>query len=157
MDFKDYISIFALVFSTLAFALGIWNSVSNKRMAISNLYLSRYSELEKNLVVWSDAFKLYDVDLEQAKKEDVTPEMIVYLILFINSIHAECKFHGIDIKTELANSTLKRRFLSNPESIKTWKYAKNNFGDDVILDIDTFISSQVLTKSSKTTPKNGAL
>ena len=105
--------------------------------------------------MWSDAFKLYDVDLEQAKKEDVTPEMIVYLILSINSIHAECQFHGIDIKTELDDSTLKRRFLSNPESIKTWKYAKYNFGDDVILAIDTFISNEVSTKSSKTRPKNG--
>ena len=84
MDIRDYVSILAILFFPLAFALGIWNSVSNKRMAISNLYLSRYSELEKNLVMWSDAFKLYDVDLEQAKKEDVTPEMIVYLILSIN-------------------------------------------------------------------------
>ena len=67
------------------------------------------------------------------------------------------QFHGIDIKTELDDSTLKRRFLSNPESIKTWKYAKYNFGDDVILAIDTFISNEVSTKSSKTRPKNGAV
>ena len=124
MDNMDYIGILALSFSFLAFALSIWNSLANKRMTEANLYLSRYSGLETNLVLWSDAFKLYGVDLEQAKKEDVTVEMIVYLILFINSISAECQFHGIDIKTELANSTLKRRFLSNPESIKTWKYAK---------------------------------
>jgi len=159
MDNMDYIGILALSFSFLAFALSIWNSLANKRMTEANLYLSRYSGLETNLVLWSDAFKLYGVDLEQAKKEDVTVEMIVYLILFINSISAECQFLGVDITTELArpDGTLKRRFLSNPESIKTWKYAQNNFGDDVVKEIDTFISSVVLSKSSKATPKTGAL
>ena len=143
MDIKDYISVAAILFSSLALALGIWNRILNERMAKSNLYLTRYSDLEKNLVSWSDAFKLYDTDIEQAKKEGVTPEMIAYLVLFINSIHAECKSDGIDIKTELANSDLKRRVLSNPASIKTWKYAKNNFSAKVTFAIDTFIRSQV--------------
>ena len=148
MEPKDYISLVAIILSMLAFALAIWNRILNKRVADSSLYLARYSNVEANLANWHDAFKFYSIDIELAKQEKVTPEMIAYLILFINSIHAKCKANGANFKTELFTSEMRKRIFSNPDTIATWKFAKNAFGLDVANNIDEFISKQALTKTS---------
>ena len=148
MELKDYVSLIAIVFSLFALLLGVWNRISNERRADSILYLARYSNVEANLANWHDAFKLYGIDIHLAKKENVSPEMIAYLILFVNSIHAKCKANESSIKEELFTSELRKRIFSNAETVATWKFSKNAFGIEVTNDIDEFISKQALTNTS---------
>ena len=148
MELKDYVSLIAIVFSLFALLLGVWNRISNERRADSILYLARYSNVEANLANWHDAFKLYGIDIHLAKKENVSPEMIAYLILFVNSIHAKCKANESSIKEELFTSELRKWIFSNAETVATWKFSKNAFGIEVTNDIDEFISKQALTNTS---------
>ncbi len=139
MEFKDYLAIAAITLSLLAFILGFWNRITSERKADANLYMARYSNLEVNLAVWHDALKLYGISLEEAKVEGVSAEMISYLILFINGIHAKCKATGNSLSYELNNSEMRKRIFSNPDTINTWKFAKKAFSKKIIDGIDDFL------------------
>ena len=148
MDGSDIASLFALLFSFLALCLGIWNRISNERRSDSNLYLARYHNVEVNLASWHEALRFYDIDVAKAKRENITPEMIAYLILYINSINAKCKANNTTIKEECLNSKTRQRIFSNQDTLTTWQFSKKAFGEDVVDGIDQFISSQDLTKPS---------
>jgi len=148
MEPKDFISIVAIVLSFFAILLGVWNRISSERRLDSSLYLARYSNIESNLANWHDAFKFYKIDIELAKKQNVSPEMITYLILFVNSIHAKCKANGSSFKNELYTSEMRKRIFSSSETVSTWEYSKRAFGEEIANDIDEFISKIALTKSS---------
>lgn len=109
-------------------------------MADTTAYLARYQNVEINLVNWSDAFKFYGIDINQAKEHNVTPEMIAYLILYINAINSKCRFDGNNLKIEFSNNSLLRRMFSYEDTIATWKYTKNAFGNNVANEIDLIIS-----------------
>ena len=86
--------------------------------------------------------------MAKAKRENITPEMIAYLILYINSINAKCKANNTTIKEECLNSKTRQRIFSNQDTLTTWQFSKKAFGEDVVDGIDQFISSQDLTKPS---------
>lgn len=146
MEFIDYTSIVALVLSFIALVLSIWLGISNKRMSDTNLYLARYSNVEANLANWPDALRFYGIDINEAKEKNISPEMITYLILYVNSIHAKCKSSGASFKEELESNEMKKRILLNPEAINAWKFARNAFGGELSKEIDRLISEKAITK-----------
>lgn len=148
MEFSDYISLIAVAFSFLALLLSVWNGVASRRMAETNLYLARYHNVEMHLASWPDALRFYGIDVNEAKEKNISPEMITYLILYVNSVHAKCKANGSSFKVELAENEMRQRIILNTEAVLAWQFARNAFGGELSKEIDSLISEKAVTKSS---------
>lgn len=128
--------------SLLALVVSIINWRNGKKTDRSNLFLARYMGMESNLGEWHDAYKFYGIDIEEAKANGVTTDMLSYFILYIIALQAKCKATGNDVYTEINSHEFRKRFFLNEHTISTWPYVKLVFSGEIIEAVDKFIADQ---------------
>ena len=145
------ISLGALAFSIAAFIISF---IHNRNLARENIrikkaayYMQRNSDVESKLPKWPEALKFYGIDLQEAKKDNISKEQITYLILSLNAFYSYCQAEGISIYEEIKNNDYRQRMFSQKETRKTWKYAQKFFQDDVRSEIDKYLKENYSDES----------
>ena len=140
------ISLGALAFSIAAFIISF---IHNRNLARENIrikkaayYMERNSDVESKLAKWPEALKFYGIDLQDAKKDNISKEQITYLILSLNALYSYCQAEGISIYEEIRNNDYRKRMFSQKETRKTWEYAQNFFQDHVKSEIDKYLKEE---------------
>lgn len=122
------IAAFSLLFSVTTFFL---STRQQKRLAEAHdklekamFDIERDTKYEARLAEWPAAFKFHGIDLEAAKREDLTPEQITYLIVSIGAMVSYCSARNCDLRQHLETSDYRRRMFAQPYTRRAWKYAR---------------------------------
>ena len=132
----NFLSIFI---SILALIVVFVISHRDQRRQRAIFHLERNLTFEGKLSEWSDAFKFYGIDLEEAKKKGISKEQITFLILSINTLSTIAQYEGKSVEEELLGNKYRGRMFSEKSTRMAWEYARKFFSDKTIDSIDRFI------------------
>ena len=128
-----YIPITISSFSVIISVIAYYHSVKTKKKELdfqySNFKIDRNLSFEEKLVDWKEAFELYGIDLNEAKKDGVTQKHIAYLILCLNAQSATATALGISVSDYINQSKWRQNMYRQNITKKTWKYARQMFED----------------------------
>jgi len=140
METSVVISASALAFSVVSFAITMFEKRARNRIQDALFDLQRDTSFEARLADWPSALKFHGIDLEAARKEDISPKDIAYLVLSVGALCAYCTSHGKKIYDYLTESDYRQRMFDQQPTRETWKYARHCFPSNVRDDIDRFIT-----------------
>jgi len=105
----------------------------------ATFHVERNIGFEGKLANWH-AFEFYGIDVDYAKKNNVMPEQINFLVLYVNAMVALCLSEGKDIYKHLANTDYDARMFSQQHTRRTWQYARRCTMQSTREIIDRYIS-----------------
>ncbi len=141
MENAEILSVIAVVIAIISIIYNIVIHRKNIRMQEAVFHVERNVHFEGKLSEWPEAFEFYGVDLEKAKKEEITKEQITFMVLSMNSLISVATFRGITLKKELETNTYRKGMFSNEKTRKAWNYAKNCFGEETGKTVDEYIKN----------------
>ena len=143
MGVPEIISAIALVFSVIAFIVTFHTnkklSKQSTRLQLAEFHMDRNAYFEGRLADWGDAFKLFGVDLDAAKKEGISKEQITFMILSLNALASYANSRGISVYEGIKRSSYRRRMLAQKITRRVWTYARP-FSSSSYRDVDRYLA-----------------